>query len=222
MTAFNTPLADTSFRNVGHNDVDTIDTAQLSESDSLLQNLDSIKALFDREHGIAQKSNTSRATQWNDSIAAVEDSIQKSKKKSALDAPVAYEAKDSMTFFMDTRNAFLYGDADVKYQQIDLKSENIKMNMDSSIVYAVGALDSVGKKFGTPIFKDGGDEYKMEEMSYNFKTKKGYITNIYTAQQDGFLTSEEAKKGDDGAYYMRGGTYTTCDEEHPHFYIRMA
>lgn len=222
MTAFNTPLADTPHSNVGHNDVDTIDSARLSESDSLLLNLDSAKALFDREHGIVQKPNTSRATQWNDSIAAVEDSIQKSKKKSALDAPVAYEAKDSMTFFMDTRNAFLYGDANVKYQQIDLQSENIKMNMDSSIVHAVGALDSVGKQFGTPIFKDGGDEYKMEEMSYNFKTKKGYITNIYTAQQDGFLTSEEAKKGDDGAYYMRGGKYTTCDEEHPHFYIRMA
>lgn len=220
VTAFNNPLVGTLYMVVDHNDVDTTRHPE-SESDSLLQNLDSIKARFDREHGIAPAPKTG-ATQWNDSIAAVEDSIQKAQKKSALDAPVVYEAKDSMTFFMGTKNAFLYGDANVQYQQIDLKSENIKMNMDSSIVYAVGALDSVGRKFGEPVFKDGGEEYQMEEMSYNFKTKKGYITNIYTAQQDGFITAEEAKKGEDGAYYMRGGQYTTCDAPHPHFYIRMS
>ena len=155
-------------------------------------------------------------------MAAAEDSIRKSQKKSALEAPVVYEAKDSMTFFMGTKNAFLYGDANVKYQQIDLKSENIRMNMDSSIVHAVGAVDTLGKKFGEPIFKDGNDEYQMKALSYNFKTKKGFINDIYTAQQDGFLTSEESKKGAEGEYYLRGGTYTTCDEEHPHFYIRMA
>ena len=198
------------------------DTLQgLSEADSLLLNLDSLKASFDREHGIEPK-NTSKAIQWNDSVAAAEDSINKSKKKSALDAPVAYEAKDSMTFFMNTKNAFLYGKANVKYQNIELTSENIRMNMDSSTVYATYGLDSLGSKFGTPVFKEGSDEYKSETMSYNFDTKKGYITNIYTAQQEGFLTSEQSKKGANGEYYLKGGTYTTCDEEHPHFYIRMS
>ncbi|MBR0047072.1 MAG: LPS-assembly protein LptD [Bacteroidaceae bacterium] len=155
-------------------------------------------------------------------MAAVEDSIRRSRKKSALDAPVMYEAKDSMTFFMDTKNAFLYGKANVKYQNIELTSENIRMNMDSSTVYAMYGLDSIGNKYGTPIFKEGSDEYKSETMSYNFDTKKGFITNIYTAQEEGFLTSEESKKGANGEYYLRGGTYTTCDEEHPHFYIRMS
>jgi lipopolysaccharide assembly outer membrane protein LptD (OstA) len=133
----------------------------MSENDSLLLNLDSLKARFDREHGI----NTSKATQWNDSVAAAEDSIKKSQKKSALEAPVVYEAKDSVTFFMDTKNAYLYGNADVKYQKIDLKSENIRMNMDSSTVHAVGAVDTLGKKYGEPVFKDGSDEYEMEALS---------------------------------------------------------
>lgn len=241
MTAFNNPLVGKHYGVVGHHDVDSAtsdssipssnilpdsqvsvkDTIQQSESDSLLLNLDSLKARFDREHGI-EPEKKSHAIQWNDSVAAAEDSIRKSQKKSALEAPVVYEAKDSMTFFMGTKNAFLYGDANVKYQQIDLKSENIRMNMDSSIVHAVGAVDTLGKKFGEPIFKDGNDEYQMRALSYNFKTKKGFINDIYTAQQDGFLTSEESKKGAEGEYYLRGGTYTTCDEEHPHFYIRMA
>ena len=198
------------------------DTLKVSQSDSLLTALDSLKKVFDLEHGI-EPENQSRATQWNDSIAAVEDSIRNAQKsRGALEAPVVYEAKDSMTFFMNTKNAFLYGDADVKYQNIELTAENITMNMDSSIVHAIGATDSIGKKFGEPIFKDGGDEYKSETMSYNFNTRKGYITNVYTAQQDGFLTSEEAKKGSENEFYMRHGRYTTCDEEHPHFYIAIS
>lgn len=244
-TAFNNPLVGRYYRSVGHHAVDSTDhdatltdtaiktsttdsvftpestATVMSEADSLLLNLDSLKAIFDREHGI-QSPTTSGATQWNDSIAAVEDSIRRSRKKSALDAPVMYEAKDSMTFFMDTKNAFLYGKANVKYQNIELTSENIRMNMDSSTVYAMYGLDSIGNKYGTPIFKEGSDEYKSETMSYNFDTKKGFITNIYTAQEEGFLTSEESKKGANGEYYLRGGTYTTCDEEHPHFYIRMS
>ncbi|MBO4214756.1 MAG: LPS-assembly protein LptD [Bacteroidaceae bacterium] len=236
-TAFNFPWVGISPRIVDHHAVDStaMDSSDIqgeeapdstnvqtpiSESDSLLLNLDSLKARFDREHGI--EPNKSKAIQWNDSVAAAEDSIRKTQKKSALDAPVVYTAKDSMTFFMGTKTAYLYGNADVKYQNINLTSENIHMNMDSSTVYATYGLDSIGNMYGKPVFKEGSDEYKTETMSYNFKTKKGFITNIYTEQEDGFLTSEQSKKDSEGVYYLRGGTYTTCDEEHPHFYIRMS
>ena len=110
-TAFNNPLVGRYYRSVGHHAVDSTDhdatltdtaiktsttdsvftpestATVMSEADSLLLNLDSLKAIFDREHGI-QSPTTSGATQWNDSIAAVEDSIRRSRKKSALDAPV--------------------------------------------------------------------------------------------------------------------------------------
>ena len=149
------------------------DTARMtSATDSLLNALDSIKSKFDNEHGITNEGNK-KATQWNDSVAAAEDSINKHKKKSALEAPVTYEAKDSMTMFMDTKNAYLYGEANVKYQNIELNSENITMNMDSSIVHAVYGLDTLGNKIGLPVFKEGSQEYKSETMSYNFDTKKG-------------------------------------------------
>ena len=237
--ALNSPMVGRFPQFVGRNAVDSIftdtiptdtlfantipaDTLNLSPSDSLLTALDSLKKIFDLEHGI-EPENQSKAIQWNDSVAAAEDSIRKAQSsRGALEAPVAYEAKDSMTFFMNTKNAFLYGNADVKYQSIELTAENITMNMDSSIVHAIGATDSLGKKFGEPVFKDGNDAYKSKTMSYNFKTRKGYITNVYTEQQEGFLTSEEAKKGSDNEFYMRHGTYTTCDEEHPHFYIALS
>ena len=232
MTAFNNTIVGKSPRIADHIDVVSVRTDSTSEdsvkvkveataADTLLSQLDSLKKSFDKEHGISQGGN-SKATQWNDSIAAAEDSIRKHQKKSALEAPVVYQAKDSMLMYMGSKNAFLFGDANVKYQKIELTSENIKMNMDSSTVHAVYGLDSLGNKFGLPIFKDGGEEYKSENMSYNFETKKGFIRNVYTAQEDGFLTSEDSKKGADNEMYLRHGRYTTCDEEHPHFYIALS
>ncbi len=196
---------------------DTIQDKSVKADSLSLAVLDSLKRVFDESHG-----GNPAAIQWNDSIAQVEDSIKKTKKKSPLEAPVVYEAKDSVVFFMGTKNAHLYGDGKVDYQNINLTAEQITMNMDSSIVHAVGVPDSLGKLVGKPVFKQGNDEYEQETMTYNFSTRKAFITNISTHQEDGYIVSEEAKKGDGDEVYMRHGRYTTCDEEHPHFYIALS
>jgi len=164
---------------------------------------------------------TGRGIQWNDSIAQVEDSIKRN-KTSKLEDPVSYEANDSIVFYMDTKYAYLYGNGKVDYQNITLKAENITMSLDSSMVHAIGVLDSLGQYKGKPVFKQGKDEYESETMSYNFETRKGFITNVTTEQQEGFLYSEETKKGSDNELFLRHGKYTTCDEEHPHFYIALS
>ncbi len=191
------------------------DIADKSDS-AYLSKLDSIKKNFDVE-----RVGNSKAAQWNDSIAQVQDSINK-RKKNSLDAPVSYEAKDSVVFFMGTSHAYLYGDGKVNYDNIELTAEEITMSMDSSLVHATGALDSVGVLFGKPVFKQGSDEYVSETMSYNFDTKKGFITNVDTEQNEGFLQSAESKKGQDNELYLRHGRYTTCDAKHPHFYIALS
>ena len=77
-----------------------------------------------------------------------------SRKQTGLDAPVSYQATDSIV--MTAGNwAYLYGEGDVKYQNIELQSELIEMNMDSSIVFAKFGLDSIGQEFGYPLFKEG-------------------------------------------------------------------
>ena len=91
------------------------------------------------------------------------------KKKNALDAPVDYQAKDSIV--MTAGNwAYLFGEGNVKYQQIELQAEKIEMNMDSSIVFAKFGLVSIGAEFGYPLFKDGGQEYESKTMRFNFKS----------------------------------------------------
>ncbi len=161
------------------------------------------------------------ATQWNDSIAAAEDSIKRVQKK-ALDHPVDYEAKDSIVFYMDSKNAFLYGDAKVNYTNIELKADSIVVNLDSSIVHAAAVRDTLGQLHGKPVFKQGSEEYESEKLSYNFETRKGFIENVYTEQQEGFLNGKLSKRGANGEVYLQSATYTTCDEPHPHFYIAMS
>ena len=156
----------------------------------------------------------------DDSLAL--DSINK-RRKNGIDSPVEYAANDSLVYDASTSRAFLYGSSTVKYQNMDLASENISMSLDSNLVYATGKMDTVTHQMtGTPVFKMGSDQYEQTEMMFNFKSKKGFITDVYTQQEDGFLTSEHSKRGSNGEMYLEHGRYTTCDDPHPDFYIAMS
>ncbi len=158
-----------------------------------------------------------------DSVAVSSADTIPQKKKNDADAvedPVYYESSDSMVWSR-TGNAYLYGDCSVKYQKIQLDAAVISMNMDSSVVRAHGVTDSTGVATGIPVFRDGDTPYESDKISYNFKSKRGYINNVFTAQGDGFMMGEAAKKDSTGAFYAHNGKYTTCDAEHPHFYIAL-
>lgn len=155
----------------------------------------------------------------DDSLAF--DSLNR-KRKNGIDAPVHYTAEDSIVYDASTGLAHLYGSSTVKYADMDLQSEKIYINLDSSIVHATGAADSTGVLYGTPNFKMGSDQYESDTMAFNFKTKKGIISSVYTQQDDGYLTSELSKRNDKGELFLQHGRYTTCDEPHPDFYIALS
>ena len=157
---------------------------------------------------------------------AIDDSIAldsaNRRKKNGIDAPVHYVANDSLIYEGGAGMAYLYGDANVKYEDMDLKSEEIYMCLDSSLVHARGGKDSTGVAFGTPVFVMGKDTYETDSMAFNFKTKKGLISNVYTEQEDGFLTSELSKRNSAGEIFLQHGKYTTCDDPHPDFYLALS
>ena len=155
----------------------------------------------------------------DDSLAL--DSINR-KRKNGIDSPVEYEAEDSLTYEGATGLAHLYGNSSVKYQDMDLKSDKIYMNLDSSLVHATGSKDTTGNVFGTPVFVMGSDTYESDTMAFNFKTKKGLISGVYTQQDEGFLTSEISKRNDKGEMFIKHGKYTTCDHPHPDFYLALS
>ena len=156
----------------------------------------------------------------DDSLAL--DSINRS-RKNGIDSPVEYSADDSLTYSAASGLAHLYGNSSVKYQNMDLASEQIYMSLDSNLVHATGKMDTTTHKLtGTPVFKMGSSEYESDTMAFNFKTKKGLISNVYTQQDEGFLTSELSKRGADGEMFLQHGRYTTCDDPHPDFYLAMS
>ncbi len=150
------------------------------------------------------------------------DTLKRS--KSALDAPVVFSAQDSITFDYIASRANLFGESKVNYQNLELEADLITMSLDSSVVYASGRMDTTEAKnqiVGKPVFKQGGDEYEPDSISYNFKTQKAFISNVYTDQGEGILVGEETKRDSMGVMYGRGGKYTTCDAPNPHFYLKL-
>ena len=156
-----------------------------------------------------------------DTLAA--DTLGKKKKKDpGFDSPIDYIANDSLVYDAEKGFAYLYGNAKVNFLDMTLDAEKITMNMDSSLVHANGIADSTGTLKGKPVYRQGSETYNSEKMSFNFKTKKGFISNVATTQGNGYLKSRDSKRADDGTLYLRKATYTTCDAEHPHFYLKLS
>ncbi len=157
-----------------------------------------------------------------DSIVSPRDTARFKKDRAVdIDHVVKFSAKDSIILFGRNDLRF-YGASEVSYDDMQLKASSINMNMDSSVVHAVGVADSVGELQGKPVFSDPSGEYQSKKLAFNFKTKKGIITDIITEQGDGYLTGGITKKHEDDEYHIKDGRYTTCDNhEHPHFYFQI-
>ncbi len=189
-------------------------------------------------HGQVVTGNTLDLTQTVDSIIRAEgdsaeaqsaqgdalvprDTSRFIRERVDLDHVVQFNAKDSIILYGRSQ-AVMYGNGKIQYGDIDMTAAQISMDMDSSQVQAIGVPDTVGDLVGNPVFKDNSGEYESKVMKYNFKTKRGFITDIVTEQGEGYLTGGITKKTEDDYYYIKDGRYTTCDDhEHPHFYFQL-
>ncbi|MGP8216970.1 MAG: putative LPS assembly protein LptD [Bacteroidia bacterium] len=140
-------------------------------------------------------------------------------KKGPLNSKVDYHARDSIRLDAKKRKVYLYGDADVKYEDLELKAAYIDISLDSNIAYARGIKDS-NKTIGKPEFHQGSEVFHANEIRYNFRTKKGRINQITTKEGEGYIQGQTVKKDSINVFYMKNGIYTTCSQEaDPHFYI---
>ncbi len=144
------------------------------------------------------------------------------KSKQVLDAPVIYAAKDSMRIDVKAKKLYLYGDAEVNYKEINLKSAYIELDFAKNTLYAEGIKDSLGREKGRPEFKEAEQVIKSKTILYNFETKKGLITDVITQEADGYIHGDSVKKMEDDIMFIKHGKYTTCEDEHPHFYFNIS
>ncbi|MCB2195970.1 MAG: LPS-assembly protein LptD [Bacteroidetes bacterium] len=159
-----------------------------------------------------------------DSIA-ISDSIatQNQKKTNFIQTQVIYNAQDSIILSSDAKKVYLFNKAKIVYGDIELEADYIEYDEENNFVFARGVEDSLGNISGKPKFKENNEEFVARTIKYNFKTKKGYIQEVFTEEEQGFLHSEETKKLEDNSFLLKNGKYTTCEnEEHPHFYLKMS
>jgi hypothetical protein len=163
---------------------------------------------------------TSKISNEKNSSDSTVKSVPKSKQ--VLDAPVIYSAKDSMRINVKEKKLYLYGDAEVNYKEINLKSAYIELDFGKNTLFAEGVKDSLGREKGRPEFKEGAQVIKSKTILYNFETKKGLITDVITQEADGYIHGETVKKMEDDVMFIKHGKYTTCEDEHPHFYFNIS
>lgn len=144
--------------------------------------------------------------------------------KSSLERPAFSTARDSIVqdFSNGNRLIYYYGDVSVKYQDMELKAEYMEYDMKSGTVYAKGVYDSTaGEWIGRPVMTQGNKTYNMEEVKYNFNSRKARITNMITTEDDGILHGQNIKMMDDQSINITKGKYTVCDADHPHYYLAL-
>jgi lipopolysaccharide assembly outer membrane protein LptD (OstA) len=199
---------------------DTLKTVNKKRSSQLESRQDST-AISKAAESIPNEIQPIDSTSFEDIISAAnsDSTISEKKNSSGLDSEVTYSAKDSIMFDVKNKMVYLFGDAEVHYEEITLKAEYIEVDQNIKEVFAKGLADSTGKIVGQPVFSEGGEEFKSQTMRYNFDTKKGRITSVITAQGEGHLHGKVVKKSPQDFYYIKNGGYTTCDQDTPHFII---
>jgi len=143
--------------------------------------------------------------------------------KGSILFPVFSGAKDSIIedFSNGKKLIYYYGDVKVTYGNLELTSDYMEYDLDSKTVFARGTTDTAGIVKGLPKMKEGKSEYTMENVYYNFKSRKAKIKNMITQESEGFLHGDVLKKMPDNSININRGKYTTCELDHPHFYLQL-
>jgi len=147
--------------------------------------------------------------------------IKPPRSESAIETQVICSAADSSYRDMNQKKIYYYGNAEAKYDDIELTAACLEFDLETSTCRAYGVVDSLGKLQGRPVFKQGETTFEAAEMRYNFRTKKGIITKVWTEESGGYLHGERVKRMDDNSIHIRKGGYTTCDlKDHPHYQFK--
>ncbi|MBQ3743943.1 MAG: LPS-assembly protein LptD [Bacteroidales bacterium] len=163
-----------------------------------------------------------------DSLGAVRDSLDRTEDtlfvqpKGMIDRPAFSSARDSVMEDLEQNIIYYFGDVTASYQDMQLKADYMAYNTKLNMVYARGVKDTItGTLSGRPQMTTGGKTYEMDEVYYNFNTRKSMIKNMATQQEEGKLIGDKLKMMPDQSINISGGQYTVCDAEHPHYYLKM-
>jgi LPS-assembly protein len=157
-----------------------------------------------------------------DSAAQKVDTFNLRMSKDSLDAPVEFNAEDSMVIDIPDDKIYIYNKGEIKYKDISLKANVIQLNQQTQILTAYPTIDSTGKREGVPAFKQGEEAFIADTIRYNFKTQKGQTVGTYTQLEETFVYVEKSKRLTSNSFYGQGARFTSCNYDTPHFAFRAA
>ncbi len=139
-------------------------------------------------------------------------------EESFINDKIERTCNDSTVQDYKKNKIYYYGDAKVVYEDIVIEAAFIEFDFEKRTVFAQGLLDSTGKLYGTPVFYEADKKYLSESMTFNFETKKGVITKVFTEDAMGYIHGAKIKKMEDNSINIKSGSFTTCsNQEHPHY-----
>ncbi|EPR73617.1 hypothetical protein ADIWIN_1254 [Winogradskyella psychrotolerans RS-3] len=176
---------------------------------------------------LPKKTGTIPIEQRKDSATVVIDSIIKPpvnikevdstkkdsvKQKGLLEGTVKYKASDYVSLSQKKKKIYLYNEAEVLYQDMEIKAGVIVIDYSKNLVYAGRLKDSTGYS-QRPVFKQGENIIEPDSIVFNTETKKALVFNSRTEQQGFKVYSPLTKKENDSVYFMQNGRFTTAENE---------
>ena len=157
-------------------------------------------------------------------LSQPDSTARKKKSGTPIEQIISGKNTDSLYYDVLNKQVHIYNQGDVKYENMGLQADYMRIDMSKKEIYAYGKVDTTGgeTKNTHPVFNEGGASYTMDTITYNFGSKKAFIQGVATKEGDGWLVGGQIKKMPDNSINIRQGKYTTCDHtDHPHFYLAM-
>ncbi|MBT8310666.1 MAG: LPS-assembly protein LptD, partial [Flavobacteriaceae bacterium] len=138
-----------------------------------------------------------------------------------LTGKVDYKATDYVTINQKEEKIYLYNEAQIIYEDMQINAGIIVIDYNKNEVYAGRIKDSLGNFSQLPIFKQGTQVVEPDSIRFNFDTEKALVFNSRTEQSGFNIIGDITKKENDSVVFMSGGRFTTSDNlEDPEYYFQ--
>ena len=154
------------------------------------------------------RAQTTASTTLTDEVLL--DSISKPvEKKPLLLAEVEYKAKDCVQIDRKNNKLILYNEAELYYQDIELRAGIIILDYQSNEVNA-GRIELDSTLVQYPFFKQGSNEVNPDSIRFNFDTQKALIWNSKSGQNGMDIFAALTKKQNDSVYFIKDARVSTA------------
>ena len=190
-----------------------LDTVPQKNKDSLIKQLPISAA------DTSRRDSLSKINALTDTSIVKVDTFDLKLSKDTLDAPVEYEAEDSVVVLIKDKKVVLYGKAKMHYKDIDLTAPKMELDQQTQILTAFKSVDSAGDLIDRAHFSQGDTKFQSDTIRYNFKTQKGLTKSTFTMMNELVMYAEKSKRVGN-VLYARRGVLSTCNLDDPHFGFR--